>query len=362
MKGSGRRGRPLYWQVADDVLAKIETGIWSPGDKLPSERELCERYGVSQITVRRALRELGHLERIYSHHGVGWFVAEDDTGEQFGRVAIIMPEFDWLTMELVRRLAVELSVCKVGLQLLVGSGDEREEIESLTMAQAQGAQAIALVASGQERGSLQRYEALLHRISMPALLLLRPVPDLHVPQVIIDERVCIQQITRHVLSLGHRRLAYAGQNPALLEGHECYRGFATALWEHGLELPLDWVFVSSLFAADEASRLSDVLTATPAPTALVCGSDLRAAEAMRVLREAGLSCPDDVAIVGLGDHSFAPLLSAPLTTYRFDLEGLAQAAAAALVALLGGEAAESATFEGELVVRQSCGAGLSTQF
>ena len=57
-------------------MRQIDTGHWNAGDKLPSERELCQRYKVSQITVRRALRELDHQDRVFSHHGLGWFVAE----------------------------------------------------------------------------------------------------------------------------------------------------------------------------------------------------------------------------------------------------------------------------------------------
>ena len=44
---------PLYQQVAHSLEEQILTGAMVPGDKLPSERELCQQYGVSQITVRR---------------------------------------------------------------------------------------------------------------------------------------------------------------------------------------------------------------------------------------------------------------------------------------------------------------------
>ncbi len=49
---------PLYQQVYDIWKRKIETGELRPGDRIPTERELCEMHGVSQITVRQAIQML----------------------------------------------------------------------------------------------------------------------------------------------------------------------------------------------------------------------------------------------------------------------------------------------------------------
>lgn len=57
---------PLYVQIKEDLKEKIESGHWVPGDKIPSELELCEQYQVSRITVREAINELvweGYLIR-----------------------------------------------------------------------------------------------------------------------------------------------------------------------------------------------------------------------------------------------------------------------------------------------------------
>jgi len=65
--------RPLYKQVKDRLLELLADGSVPPMGKLASERELVERYGVSRITVRQAMRELvaeGHLR---SHPGKGFY-------------------------------------------------------------------------------------------------------------------------------------------------------------------------------------------------------------------------------------------------------------------------------------------------
>ncbi|MDI6823660.1 MAG: GntR family transcriptional regulator [Bacillota bacterium] len=73
---------PLYYQLKEVLREEIEGGAYRPGDLLPSERELCARYGVSRITVRQAVLDLvreGLLER---RRGKGTFVrrpkVEDD--------------------------------------------------------------------------------------------------------------------------------------------------------------------------------------------------------------------------------------------------------------------------------------------
>jgi GntR family transcriptional regulator len=70
------RGRPLYEQVADALRDEIRRGRYQPGDKLPSERELSERFEVSKVTARQAIVQLRAEGLITSRAGSGVFVAE----------------------------------------------------------------------------------------------------------------------------------------------------------------------------------------------------------------------------------------------------------------------------------------------
>jgi GntR family transcriptional regulator len=65
---------PLHHQVYLDLRGAIEAGELRPGDRLPPERELTERYGCSMITIRRALTELAREQRIERTRGRGTFV------------------------------------------------------------------------------------------------------------------------------------------------------------------------------------------------------------------------------------------------------------------------------------------------
>lgn len=67
---------PLYYQLKQILLEKIENGLWSPGDLIPSEHELQETYGVSRTTVRQTLSDLVHDGLLLRHRGRGTFVAQ----------------------------------------------------------------------------------------------------------------------------------------------------------------------------------------------------------------------------------------------------------------------------------------------
>lgn len=65
---------PLYHQVRNLILERINSGAYKPGDRLPSEQELSAAYGVSIITVKRAMVELANEGVVYRKQGKGTFV------------------------------------------------------------------------------------------------------------------------------------------------------------------------------------------------------------------------------------------------------------------------------------------------
>jgi len=77
---------PLYAQIADSLLDRIESGELSSGDRLPSERELSERLNVNRLTLRRALRVLEDQGLLIRRRGSGTYVAEPKIEWQAGRL------------------------------------------------------------------------------------------------------------------------------------------------------------------------------------------------------------------------------------------------------------------------------------
>jgi GntR family histidine utilization transcriptional repressor len=76
---SANRPMPAYERIKVDILHHIDGGTWRPGDRIPSENDLVRQFGVSRMTVNRALRELTNDGRLLRVPGTGTFVAEPDT-------------------------------------------------------------------------------------------------------------------------------------------------------------------------------------------------------------------------------------------------------------------------------------------
>lgn len=73
-----------YLQLKEDLIAEIMRGAYKPHDRLPSQRELGEEYGLSHMTVRRAINELISEGVIYARQGKGLFVAEPKQEAELG--------------------------------------------------------------------------------------------------------------------------------------------------------------------------------------------------------------------------------------------------------------------------------------
>ncbi|WP_051340281.1 phosphonate metabolism transcriptional regulator PhnF [Azospirillum halopraeferens] len=74
MNGSQAGAPPLWRRIADRLGEEIDTGLWRPGDRLPSEAQLATRFGVNRHTLRRAVAELAAAGRLRVEQGRGTFV------------------------------------------------------------------------------------------------------------------------------------------------------------------------------------------------------------------------------------------------------------------------------------------------
>jgi len=77
---------PLYYQLKELIRDKIRSGEWAEGMRLPSERELCEQYGVSRMTVRQSITDLVHEGLLYREQGRGTFVRRARINQQLDRL------------------------------------------------------------------------------------------------------------------------------------------------------------------------------------------------------------------------------------------------------------------------------------
>jgi DNA-binding LacI/PurR family transcriptional regulator len=161
--------------------------------------------------------------------------------------------------------------------------------------------------------------------------------------------------TRHLLALGHRRIAAIGGPSDILCSRARLDGYRTALDEAGV--PLDPSLVSNgRFSVEEGVERARALLSRPdPPTAIVTGDDLQALGVYQAARELRRHIPEDLSVVGFDDLPVAQWVGPPLTTVRQPLVEMAEAAAEMCVALARGEPPAQSRVElaTKLIVRES---------
>jgi LacI family xylobiose transport system transcriptional regulator len=163
------------------------------------------------------------------------------------------------------------------------------------------------------------------------------------------------QAARHLLDLGHRRVAVISGLPELLVARARLEACRTALGTAGAPLD-DRLVRSGHFLFHDGLRLAEDLLAQPTPpTAIICGNDLQALGVYEAARRAGLRIPQDLSVVGFDDIAVARWCAPPLTTIRQPFAEMGETAAQMLLSIVAGGTAPHSRVElgTSLVVRDS---------
>lgn len=161
--------------------------------------------------------------------------------------------------------------------------------------------------------------------------------------------------TRHLLTLGRKKVAFIGSPSQSPEHAERHRGYVQAQNEAQIEAD-DRLYTSAENSeAQGYAACNQLLTQEQLFDGLFCATDLIAIGAMRALREKKISVPDDVAVVGFDDMPLAAHVTPTLTTVRQDPIQAANGLVDGIVSLIQGEPVESRLMDPVLVIRESCG-------
>lgn len=79
MEWNFKNGIPIYTQIIDEMTMRIASGLYAPGEKLPSVRDLAMDAGVNPNTMQRALAELERRELVFSERTSGRFVTKEES-------------------------------------------------------------------------------------------------------------------------------------------------------------------------------------------------------------------------------------------------------------------------------------------
>ncbi|MEU4394284.1 LacI family DNA-binding transcriptional regulator [Kribbella sp. NPDC023855] len=161
--------------------------------------------------------------------------------------------------------------------------------------------------------------------------------------------------TQHLLSLGHRRIAYCGGPPSSGCNQARMNGFRGAMEAAGAPVPKEYVWLREFLYEDGLAGGEALLDLPEPPTAIFAGSDETALGVMEAARARGLRVPEDLSVIGFDDTQVARLASPQLTTVRQPLREMGAVALRTALQLAAGEKVDSHHVElaTRLIVRDS---------
>ena len=335
-------GMPLYQQLKELLWGAILSGIYQPGEKLESEREIIEQGGLSYPTVSRALRELAAEGWLVRKVGAGSFISDKAKikNHSIKRVAVFYYDtgtayfrrlLNGLLLE-SKKYGIEIVTIAVGLS----SHDEMKAIDR----EFKNGNFDALFGFPFSSMEFNMYLSQLINKGLPVILLATFFSQISCDAITFNNENSGYETAKYLINLGYRRLGYICNKahfPFITAETAVINGINSAIEEFPqekietfkYELPIsfdesDFSFWDKLFET--------IPNGHEQPFALICASDSLARLAIKVLSRKKLRVPQDVSVIGAGNLSEYCINQNPhLTTVGWPLERLGQEAIRLLI-------------------------------
>lgn len=349
--------------------------------------DIARLAGVSRTTISRVLNHKPDVDpvtrerilRIIEEQGfVPSTTASGLAGGRSRLIGMLIPSWAWpLIPELSRGIVEIVTQTSYDLVLYSINEDDLERDRSKVINRILATELTAgLLAVFPERAS--QHLTRLYKQGFPVVI----IDDQGVqttPWVGADNAGGAYAAVRHLINLGHRRIAHIQAPPEYLVSHDRYRGYCQALFEAGIPLDPDLVLAGDFLPPSGRACASKFFELPPEkrPTAIFAASDQMAYGVLAAAEEYGLSVPQDVALVGFDDDAPSAHTHPPLTTVRQPFFEMGQRGIELLLSMLDTPRAPasgkwtSSRVEGtdptdtqprriqlptQLIVRASCGA------
>lgn len=167
-------------------------------------------------------------------------------------------------------------------------------------------------------------------------------------------------VVEYLRTLDYKRIAHISGSSFSRPGADRVLGYRSGLEREYLPFREEYLIEGDFYEPSGYTGMEQLLALEERPDAVFCASDTMALGAIRAAHAGGLRVPDDIAVVGFDDISFAAMMEPALTTVHQDKPGLGAAACEALLRIIDGttDGPPVVILPTELIVRESCGAKL----
>jgi DNA-binding LacI/PurR family transcriptional regulator len=204
---------PRYYQIYTSLIERVRSGEFTVGNSLPAERQLAEDYGVSRITVIKALGRLEREGLITRQHGRGTFITKLAQQPQVESVQLKRKSIAFLVdvlpepfaLHVLAGIAHEAARQRYYLQVITMYGTSSGEAQSINEAIKHGVEGLIIFPyAGYQNAPL--YQSLCER-GFPVVMADRYYPQIATDRVIFDDAAASFALTEHLIRRGHRRIA-----------------------------------------------------------------------------------------------------------------------------------------------------------
>lgn len=326
-----------------------------------TSRDVAREAGVSQPTVSRALRDdprVSELTRATVHEvaarlgyvpaAAGRNLSTRSTGQVAAVADLANPLYPFLVAPVHDELA------DAGLRMVLLTEHTEEDVLSRHLLD--GSVDGVLLTTATSGSSLPGE---LERRGVPFVLANRRVPGVGADSVTADNRGGGAAVADLLLGLGHREVAAIMGPSSASTSSDREQGFTERLAESGVVLDPRSVHHGNFGHSDGVAGLTALTAARRRLTAVFCVNDFVAVGVLNAALAAGVSVPDDLAVVGFDDMAISAWPAFGLTTVDVPVEAIARSAARLLITRLRGEATgppRHETYPTSLVLRRTHGA------
>ncbi|MDO5049213.1 MAG: LacI family DNA-binding transcriptional regulator [Actinomycetaceae bacterium] len=322
--------------------------------------DLAEQAGVSTATVSRVLNgrsEVADETReavLRALDLLGYERPEKLRERSGGLIGLIVPEltnpvFPQFVQHLSTNMLQQGFTPLLGTQFAAGSTED-SLVEAILH---QGVDGLVFVSGlhADLNADTKRYESLV-RNSIPFVTINGSNDKIDAPDFSTDDRNAVTQAMRHLVGLGHKRIAFTSGPLRFSPARAKYERYLECVEEM---LPDSEPITSETLFTVEGGQAAARTVLDQGATAIICASDIMALGTIRYCIDQGMNVPEDVSVIGFDDSSVMPFLSPALTTVRQPVPAICHAAVRTLVAHIKhtSNQMDSATFKPELVVRET---------
>lgn len=307
---AGQARLPLYQAVKAELVRAIAAGEYTPGEPFVTQREICERFNVSNATAVRALNDLVVDGLLVRRRGRGTFVAdasrpghsaEGDSRSIMCAISLLHDQSPHTT-RLIR--GVETVCAELGYRMFLTDtkGDPAREEQALVTAARGGVSGVVLysVQGTELRAALT---GLLRR-GVPTVMVDRYRQEVAVDAVVADDFAVGYELTERLIAAGHTEIAVLWEETDSTSVRDRLAGHLQALRQRGIQpRPELSVLLPYLGRSDQErdAALRSLLHRAAPATAIMCGNGYVLAAVIHDLSALGVPVPDGMELACMDD-------------------------------------------------------------